>query len=116
MSKATYINSIPAVAAFLGVLVLALPSSAQLNCNVGVEYYPDGGGIKRCVLNGHHTLYTARGHKVTCADGKALTQYPDGAVQSCSIETSHTFDSVRCEPPSEVAFEPDGRLRTCKRS
>ncbi len=116
MSLVKCVNSISAAAAFVGLLVLALPSNAQLNCNVGVEYYPDGGGIKRCVLNGHHTLYTAKGHKVTCADGKALTQYPDGAVQSCSIERSHTFDSVRCDPSSKVVFEPDGRLRACKRS
>ncbi len=102
-----------AIAAFAGLIFLAPSSHAQLNCNVGVEYYPDGGGIKRCVLNGHHTLYTAKGLKVTCADGKALTQYPDGSVQSCSIEKSHTFDHVRCEAPSEVAFEPDGGFRAC---
>lgn len=116
MSRVKSVNSILAVAAFVGLLVLALPSSAQLNCNVGVEYYPDGGGIKRCVLNGHHTLYTAKGHKVTCADGKSLTQYSDGSVQSCSIEAAHIFDGVRCEAPNEVVFEPDGRLRQCKRS
>lgn len=105
-----------AVAAFVGLLGLAPRAYPQLNCNVGVEYYPDGGGIKRCVLNGRHTLYTASGLEVTCADGKALTQYPDGSVQSCSIEKSHTFDSVRCEPPTEVWFEPDGRLKKCGRS
>jgi hypothetical protein len=116
MSSLRRINSISAFAVFAGLLILAPLSSAQLNCNVGVEYYPDGGGIKRCVLNGHHNLYTAAGLKVTCADGKAITQYPDGALKSCGIERSHTFDSVRCEPPSEVTFEPDGRLRTCKRS
>lgn len=103
------------IAAFAGLLFLVPSSHAQLNCNVGVEYYPDGGGIKRCVLNGHHALYTAKGLKVTCADGKALTQYPDGSVKSCSIEKSHTFDHVRCEAPSEVAFEPDGGFRSCER-
>ncbi len=116
MRSSKCVNSISAFAVFFGLLILAPISNAQLNCNVGVEYYPDGGGIKRCVLNGHHTLYTAAGLKVTCADGKVITQYPDGALQSCGIERSHTFDSVRCEPPSEVTFEPDGRLRKCDRS
>ena len=81
-----------------------------------MEYYPGGGGIKRCTLNGHHAIYTAKGLKVTCADGKVLTQYPDGALQSCSIEKTHTFDGIRCEGPSRVEFEADGRLRECKRS
>ncbi len=100
----------------VALLLMALPSAAQLNCNAGVEYYPGGGGIKRCVLNGHHTLYTAKGLKVTCADGKALTQYRDGAVKSCEIDSSHSFDSTQCEPQSEVTFEPDGRFRACERS
>lgn len=116
MSWAKSVKAIPVFAAFIGLLCFAPPSFSQLNCNAGVEYYPDGGGIERCVLNGHHTLYTARGLEVICADGKTLTQYPDGALQSCSIEKVHTFDGVRCEPFSEVTFEPDGSLRECKRS
>ncbi len=110
------IRLLVATAAFIGSFLFAPTSKAQLNCNVGVEYYPDGGGIKRCTLNGHHTFYTAKGLKVTCADGRALTQFPDGAVQSCSIEQTHIFDGIRCEAPSRVEFEPDGRLRECKRS
>ncbi len=97
------------------LLLMALPSAAQLNCNAGVEYYPDGGGIERCVLNGHHTLFTAKGLKVTCADGTALTQYRDGALKSCEIDKRHSFDSTLCEPQSEVTFEPDGRFRACER-
>lgn len=103
-------------AVLVGWLVLAPASYAQLNCNAGVEYYPDGGGIRSCVLNGEHTLYTGTGQKVICADGKALTQYRNGALLSCSIEKFHSFDGVRCEPPAEVDFEPDGRLRSCERS
>ena len=61
---------------------LAPPASAQLNCNVGVEFYPDD-GIKRCILNGYHTFYTAQGHKITCADGQPLVQYRGGALDDC---------------------------------
>lgn len=116
MSWSRYIGSHSAVTAVVAVLLFAPASFAQLNCNAGVEYYPNGGGIKRCTLNGHHTIYTAKGLKVTCADGKPLMQYPDGAVQSCSITTPHIFEGVRCDPPSEVAFESDGRLRECRPS
>jgi len=110
------IGLLMAAAVFVGSVFFAPTSGAQLNCNVGVEYYPDGGGIRRCTLNGHHTFYTAKGLKVTCADGKALTQFPDGAVQSCSIEKTHIFDGIRCDAPARVEFEADGRLRECKRS
>lgn len=105
-----------AAAASIGIVLFAPTSAAQLNCNVGVEYYPDGGGIKRCTLNGHHTFYTAKGLKVTCADGLPLTQWPNGAVQSCSIEKTHNFDGISCDAPSRVEFEPDGRLRKCESS
>jgi hypothetical protein len=116
MSSRRSLETSTLLAAFAGWLTLVPTSHAQLNCNVGVQYYPDGGGIERCVLNGEHTLYTGRRLEVICADGKPLTQYPDGALQSCSIEKRHVFDGVRCEPPSEVAFEADGRLRSCSRS
>jgi hypothetical protein len=116
MSGLNSMKLLAAVAVSVGFVLFVPPSYAQLNCNAGVEYYPDGGGIKRCLLNGHHTIYTAKGLKVTCADGKALVQYPDGAVQSCSIEKSHTFDGTRCDAPSQVEFERDGRLRECKRT
>ena len=105
-----------AAAAVLAVMATWAPHAfAQLNCNVGVEYYPDD-GIKTCVLNGHHTLYTAKGHKVTCADGQPLVQYRGGALQSCTIEKAHTIGDVRCGAPAQIEFEPDGRLRNCQRS
>jgi hypothetical protein len=81
---------------------LAPPASAQLNCNVGVEFYPDD-GIKRCILNGYHTW-------------QPLVQYRGGALQSCTIEKAHTFGDVRCEAPARIEFEPDGRFRDCQPS
>ncbi len=103
-------------AAMLAVAVTVAPhASAQLNCNVGVEYYPDD-GIRRCILNGHHTFYTAKGHKITCADGQPLVQHRGGALQSCTIEKAHTFGDVRCEAPGRIEFEPDGRFRDCQPS
>ncbi len=104
------------LAALAGWLILVPDAYAQLNCNPGVEFYPDGGGIRRCVLNGEHKLYTAAGFKVICAHGKPLTQHLDGALRSCGIEKVHSFDGQRCEPPAEVVFSPDGRLRACRRS
>ena len=103
-------------AAMLAVAATVAPhASAQLNCNVGVEYYPDD-GIKRCILNGHHTFYTAKGHKITCADGQPLVQHRGGALQSCTIEQAHTFGDVGCEAPARVEFELDGRFRGCQPS
>lgn len=92
---------------------LAPAASAQRNCNVGVEYYP-GGGLKQCNLNGDHTLYTAKGLRVTCKNGKNLVQHPNGAVESCSIGKNHTFGEVRCSAPARVEFEADGSLRSCR--
>jgi hypothetical protein len=69
-----------------------------------------------CRHVGAHTLYTAHGHKITCADGQPLVQYRGGALRSCTIEKAHTFGDVRCEAPARIEFEPDGRLRDCQPS
>ncbi len=85
------------------ILGFAPAAPAQLNCNVGVEHYP-GGGLKRCNLNGDHTLYTAKGLRVTCSNGKTLIQHPNGAVESCTIDITHAFGEVRCSAPARVEF------------
>jgi hypothetical protein len=115
MGSGKKLEAIAALTAIGGWLVIAPGSYAQLNCNAGVEFYPHGGDIQRCILNGEHTLYTGTGLKVTCANGRVLEQYPEGALRSCTIEKFHSFDGVRCEPPAEVTFQPDGRLRSCGR-
>lgn len=101
----------------LATLTLAGYGSAvfpQANCNVGVEHYPEG-PLKQCVLNGHHTFYTAKGHRVTCADGKTLVQHRNGSMESCSIDKPHTFGGVHCEAPARVEFDADGQFVTCRR-
>lgn len=88
---------------------------AELNCNVGIEFHPDG-GIKRCRLNGHHTLHTAKGDRLTCMNGFELVKYPDGRLQSCTLLEPSTFDDVQCAARSRVELDHDGNLMRCKPS
>lgn len=101
------------VLAAAAVAGLTPTSSAQLNCNPGVEHYP-GGGLKQCTLNGDHTFYTARGLRVTCSNGKSLVQHPNGSVQSCSIDEIQDIGEIRCKAPARVEFDADGSLRACR--
>ena len=73
----------PLVVASLATAALFVAASAraELNCNAGIEFHPDG-GIKRCNLNGHHTLYTARGERVTCMNGYELRKFPGGRLEA----------------------------------
>jgi hypothetical protein len=90
----------------------ATPASAQLNCNVGVEFYP-GGAIRSCVLNGHHRFYLAGGPAVTCADGHRLVQFPDGRLQSCTLQAPLTTGTLSCQPGSRIEFSPEGSATGC---
>lgn len=102
------------LAAALVLTGYGLDLAAQVNCNVGVEHYPDG-PLKQCVLNGNHTFHTAKGHRVTCTDGKSLVQHRSGAVSSCSIDKPHRFGELRCEAPARVEFDAGGELTACRR-
>ena len=104
-----------AVAAALAGALGALPASAQLNCNPGVEFYAEG-PLKQCNLNGDHRLYTVRGDVVVCADGHPLVQFPDGRLQSCTVKTTSLIAGERCEAPAQVELDPDGALVSCRRS
>ncbi len=59
-------------AALIVVLSIGLSSIAvaELNCNPGIEFYPNG-GVKSCNLNGNHQLYTAQGRRLVCSNGYA---------------------------------------------
>jgi hypothetical protein len=98
------------------VFALALFSgtaAAQLNCNVGVHFYPSG-AIKSCNLNGHHRIYTAQGQAVTCADGHTLEHYPNGKLKSCTLAIAFVVDSVRCAAHSRIELNSDGTLSRCE--
>ncbi len=59
-------------AALIVVLSIGLSSIAvaELNCNPGIELYPNG-GVKSCNLNGNYQLYTAQGQRLVCSNGYA---------------------------------------------
>ncbi len=96
-----------------GLLGLVPPAAAQLNCNVGIEFYP-GGAIRRCVLNGHHRLHTARGQALTCADGHAVLLYEDGRLQRCTLQTPFAAGGVTCGAGRVVTLAPDGTMTACE--
>jgi len=101
-------------AVLLSGLALAPEAArAELNCNAGIEWYPDN-GIRRCELNGHHTLYTAKGERVTCADGHELSKHHWGRLESCTLAAPESFGGVRCEK-GPVRFDPEGNLVECRR-
>lgn len=99
-----------------GTLVLMFLSgvaAAQLNCNVGVEFYPEG-GIKSCKLNGDHRVYTAQGRAVTCADGYVAVQFPGGRLKSCTLAATFVYDALRCTSQSRIEFRRDGTVSKCE--
>ena len=98
--------------ALVAALALSAPAAAQVNCNVGIDFYPDG-GVKGCVLNGHHRIHTVDGSVVVCADGERLEQHPDGRLARCTLREAARLDGAVCPPRSQVRFEVDGRLREC---
>lgn len=86
---------------------------AELNCNAGIEFYPDG-GVKSCNLNGNHQLYTAQGQKLVCANGYVLVQYPGGRLKSCTISVALTIGSVQCDRLSRIELKSDGTIIRCE--
>jgi hypothetical protein len=104
-----------AVAIASAFVFCAMPASAQLNCNPGVEFYQDG-PLKQCNLNGDHRLYTQRGDVIVCANGHPLVQFPDGRLQSCTVNDTSVIAGERCEAPAWVELAPDGSLLSCRKT
>jgi hypothetical protein len=96
-------------------LVFCAHASAQLNCNVGIKFYPSG-AIKSCELNGDHQFWLQEGQAVKCLNGKTLTNYPDGKLQSCVIAEPHVFGKVRCQKSDRIEFDRNGNVLSCKMS
>ena len=86
---------------------------AQLNCNVGIEFYPSG-EIKSCQLNGDHQFWVKDGQAVKCSNGKTLTNYPDGKLRSCVIAEPHVFGKIRCQKSDRIEFDKNGNVLSCK--
>jgi hypothetical protein len=93
--------------------LLAGPALAQLNCNAGVEFHPDG-GIKRCQLNGRHQFYTNIGARLVCRDGADAWQYPDGRIRRCTLGETYRSGDARCEAPAVIELSSDGHLLRCE--
>ena len=94
-------------------MFLPAVAAAQLNCNVGVEFYPEG-GIKSCKLNGDHRVYTAQGRAVTCADGYVAVQFPGGRLKSCTLAATFVYDARPCTAGSRIEFSLDGTVSKCE--
>ncbi|MGH7366269.1 MAG: hypothetical protein ACREKQ_15515 [Candidatus Rokuibacteriota bacterium] len=98
----------------LGLLLApAGPARAQLNCNVGVEFYP-GGAIRSCTLNGHHRIHTARGEPLTCASGHAAVLYEDGRLKGCVLARPLTWGPLSCAAGQRLDLGPDGEPTGCR--
>ena len=102
------------VAAVCGLLFSTF-AVAQLNCNVGIEFYPSG-AIKSCELNGDHQFWVKEGQAVKCSNGKTLTNYPDGRLQSCVIAEPHVYGKIRCQKSDRIEFDENGNVLSCKMS
>jgi hypothetical protein len=94
-------------------LVAAGAARGELNCNVGIEFYPRG-GVRGCTLNGHHRIHVQRGLAVRCADGRRLEQHPDGSLAHCTLHEPAVFDGRACPKDAKVRFDPHGILIECK--
>lgn len=88
---------------------------AQLNCNAGIEFYPEG-GIKSCNLNGHHRINTAHGEQVTCWSDHHISLYPNGRIQSCTVGAPYTIGDTQCEAGAVIDFDKDGKPLSCTRT
>jgi hypothetical protein len=104
-----------AVAMALATILGAMPASAQLNCNPGIEFYDDG-PLKQCNLNGDHRLHMVRGDVIVCANGYPLVQFPDGRLQSCTVNDISVIAGERCDARTWVELAPDGSLLSCRKS
>ncbi len=95
--------------------ILAGAARADLNCNAGIEFYPQG-PVRGCVLNGHHRIHTEHGVAVTCADGRRLEQHADGTLARCTLAQPARLDGQDCAAGSEVEFAADGAMLRCKQN
>ena len=89
------------------------PARAQLQCSAGTLAFHAGGGLKGCRIDADHQFFTAQGDKIICKSGHRVDQYPNGAVESCTIAEPHVFGGVKCAGPGRVTLNADGSLRKC---
>ena len=99
----------------LGLSLAGQPVEAQINCEAGVVFYANG-GIKSCVLTGHHQVYTLQGDRLICAHGKIMEQHADGKLKSCTLKEARDFGAQQCPAGAKVEFDGEGRLLACRSS
>lgn len=99
-------------AVLLTLLAGSGPLRAEPNCNAGVEFHPSG-GVRACVLNGHHRLHTERAGPISCADGTRLEQHADGTLARCTLLEPARLEGQDCARGAVVRFAPDGALVRC---
>ena len=109
----SYYRKVCILVSWLAWTVFSAAALAELNCNVGIEFYPND-GIKRCNLNGNDRIYTAQGQGLTCVDGHMLVQYPDGKLKVCTIAIPLAFDSKHCDALSQIKLGPKGNIKKCE--
>ncbi len=51
---------------------------------------------------------------MTCADGKPLTQHPDGTPARCTLQAPARLDGRDCDAGSGAQFAAGGALVQCK--
>ncbi len=96
-----------------GLLLAGLNAEAQINCEVGVEFYANA-GIKSCVLTGHHQVYTLQGIPLTCAHGKTMTQHPNGKLKNCILKEAQDLGGQKCAAGAKVEFDIKGSFIACR--
>lgn len=96
----------------LALLAAAAAARAEPNCNAGVEFHP-GGGVRACVLNGHHRLHPGQAGPITCSDGTRLEQYADGKLARCTLLEPVRLEGQDCARGAVVRFTPDGAFARC---
>jgi|GEM_PF-2023039 len=113
MGPVGLLSALAAVVTLGLVLSQPCPAIAQLNCDVGVEFYP-GGPIRSCTLNGHHRIHTARGEPLTCASGHTAVLYEDGRLKSCVLAQPLTWGPLPCGAGHRLEIGPDGEPTACR--
>lgn len=99
----------------LFLVCLTTVAEAQINCEGGVEFYPNG-GIKSCVLTGHHQVYTQQSIRVICANGTTMAQHPDGKLKNCVLKEAQKIESHQCAAGANAEFDGQGHLVNCRPS
>ena len=102
------------VAIVASLLAASGATYAELNCNVGIEFHA-AGGVRACLLNGHHRLHTRFAGAITCADATRVEQHPDGVLARCTLFEPARLEGQDCPQGAIVRFAASGAFVRCGR-